>query len=499
MKLSQLVANALPIPAQWDIEFDQIATDSRTLEKGDLFIALPGEHGHGEQHLSSAIERGAVAVIVDGEAKFHTETSAYYEQVPVFYANNAAACFPQWVQNRYDIKDMPLVAVTGTNGKSSVTQYIAQLAQHCGEASAVFGTLGNGRWPNLAATKNTTSDLLTLVRQLHELKQADTQPPLKLASLEVSSHGLVQNRVAGLAFSTAVMTNLSQDHLDYHGDMDSYFAAKQQLFSDHSIQNALINIDDQYGQALAGDPAVQGQVMTYGTNANAQVRCQLLAMDSAGMHGQLSTPWGDAPIVLPLLGEFNLVNVTAAIAVLALQGMDFKQLCQAAETLQPVSGRMEVYSKAGAPTVVVDFAHTPEALRNVLKAMQPWQAGITTVFGCGGDRDRGKRPLMTAVAQELSEQVWLTNDNPRYEDPAQIIADALAACQESKVQATPKVEYDRASAIKQAIAATAPENVVLIAGKGHEAHQEIKGEKIPYNDAQLLVAQGYQRLGGGHD
>lgn len=489
MKLSQLVANDMYMPPEWDREFNHISIDSRTLAKGDLFIALPGLHEHGEQYIAAAIEQGAVAVLAAGAMAFRCEQSSHFSSVPVFFAEEVTRCFSQWVQHRYAINSMQLIAVTGTNGKSSVTQYIAQLAQLSGQPCGVFGTLGNGRWPNLKATHNTTSDLVTLAKELSEIKLEG----VNLAALEVSSHGLVQQRVAGLNFQTAVMTNLSQDHLDYHGNMPAYFAAKKQLFTDYQIQNALINIDDEYGQALAVDSAVQANILTYGKNPAAQVRCTLLAFDKHGMQAELTTPWGEAPLVLPLMGEFNLVNVTAAIAALALQGIDFNALCVAAKNLRPVKGRMEVYSKDKAPTVVVDFAHTPDALHNVLSALQPWQAEITTVFGCGGERDRSKRPLMCAVACELSKQVWLTDDNPRHESPEQIFNDVLKGC--SSVNA----EHDRTTAITQALAATSANSIVLIAGKGHETYQEIQGKKIPYNDGQLLVELGYQRLGGAHD
>lgn len=489
MKLSQLVGNDMYMPPEWDREFNHISTDSRAIEKGDLFIALQGLHEHGEQYVAAAIKQGAVAVLAAGDMAFRCEQSPFFNTVPVFFAEEVKQCFAQWVQHRYAINNMQLIAVTGTNGKSSVTQYIAQLAQHCGEPCGVFGTLGNGRWPDLKATKNTTSDLVTLAKELDEIKQTG----VNLAALEVSSHGLVQQRIAGLNFQTAIMTNLSQDHLDYHGSMEEYFAAKKQLFTDYKIKNALINIDDEYGQALAADPSVKANVITYGKNPDAQVRCTLLAFDKNGMHAELKSPWGVAQLVLPLMGEFNLVNVTAAIATLVLQGMDFNNLCAATKSLQAVKGRMEVYTKDNAPVVVVDFAHTPAALRIVLAALQPWQREITTVFGCGGERDRSKRPLMYAAARELSSQVWLTDDNPRNEDPVQIFNDVLNG------HTAVNAEHDRVKAITAAIAATSDSNIVLVAGKGHETYQEIKGEKIPYNDGQFLMELGYQRLGGGHD
>lgn len=489
MKLTQLVMNDMYMPPEWDREFKHICIDSREVEKGDLFIALPGVHEHGERYIAAALKQGAVAVLAAGDMSFRCEKSAHFAAVPVFYAQEVTECFSAWLQRRYAVNDMPLIAVTGTNGKSSVTQYIAQLAKLCGQPCGVFGTLGNGLWPDLKPTKNTTSDSVTLVKKLDELKQEN----VNLAAIEVSSHGLVQQRVAGLRFKTAVMTNLSQDHLDYHGSIKEYFAAKRQLFTDYEVEHALINIDDEYGQALAADSTITGQVMTYGKSQSAQVRCHLLSFDGAGMHAELNTPWGAAQLVLPLMGEFNLANVTAAIAVLALQGMSFEPLCAAASKIQPVKGRMEVYVKDNAPKVVVDFAHTPDALYNVLNALQPWQMKVITVFGCGGDRDRAKRPLMCDAACALSSQVWLTDDNPRFEDAEQIFNDVLNGRQGVNT------EHNRTAAITAALAAGDENTIVLIAGKGHEAYQEVKGEKIPYNDGQLLIELGYQRLGGNHD
>ncbi len=489
MKLSQLVMNDMYLPLEWDREFDHISTDSRTIKKGDLFVALPGVKEHGEKFIHAALANGAVAVLVAGDMAFRCEKSEHYSSVPVFYAPEVSQYFASWVRNRYSIHGMHLFAVTGTNGKSSVTQFIAQLADLCNEPCGLFGTLGNGRWPNLKATQNTTSDLITLVKELSAI-HADG---VNLAALEVSSHGLVQKRVEGLAFDTAVMTNLSQDHLDYHGSMEEYYAAKKQLFTSYHLENALINIDDQYGRTLATDGTVSANVYTYGMSEDAQIRCTLLDYNPQGMHAELKTPWGIAELTLPLMGEFNLVNVAAAISVLSLQGMEFQTLCEKAKYLRPVSGRMEVYVKENAPVVVIDFAHTPDALRNVLRALQPWQREITTVFGCGGDRDRTKRPLMCDVACELSAQVWLTDDNPRTENPEQIFNDVLNG------RAGVHTEHDRKRAISQALQAGGANSIVLIAGKGHEAYQDINGVKLPYNDGEFVQELGYQRLGGGND
>ncbi len=489
MKLTELIAGDFFLPPEWNREFRHMVTDSRDVQIGDLFIARQGLSGHGEAHIQTAVQQGAVAVIAEGPTAFRCEPSPHFPMVPVFFAPEVATQRAQWLHRRYRTETMALIGVTGTNGKSSVTQYIAQLAELCAIPCGVLGTLGNGRWGQLQPTRNTTPDLSVILRELESMQQQG----VNLAALEVSSHGLVQQRVAGLSFSTAVLTNLTQDHLDYHGSMEEYYAAKRLLFTRHAPGTALINTDDEYGRCLAADADVRARVITYGRNPGADVRYQLLALDVHGMHAELHTPWGNAQLVLPLIGEFNLANVCAAIAVLTLQGLEFSDLCQAAAHLQPVAGRMELYVKDDAPLAVVDFAHTPDALRNVLQALQPWHRPLTTVFGCGGDRDRSKRPLMCAAAAELSDQVWLTDDNPRYEDPQQIFADALSGGEDIHT------EHDRSVAIRTALQATPADGIVLIAGKGHEDYQDIMGVKHPYRDAAVLEQLGYRRAGGVHD
>ena len=488
MKLSVLIAEDLYFPREWDRELNHIICDSRLVQQGDLFIAKEGVNGHGRQYIDVAIERGAIAVFAEDEMSFECKSSKFYEQVPVFYWPEVKTYFRTWLERRYDINGMQLFAVTGTNGKSSVSQYIAQLASLCGKPCGVLGTLGNGVWPVLIPTANTTADLPIIMRDLADFKQQNVSH----AALEVSSHGLAQKRVAGLKFAAAIMTNLSQDHLDFHGTMENYFAAKRMLFTSYDIHTAIINIDDEYGYRLYQDEAIKAPKLSYGRAEKADIHYQLLAFDQHGVHAEIKSPWGVAQLVLPLIGEFNLANVSAAIAALASQGWDFKELCQQAKFLQPVAGRMELYQKANAPLAVIDFAHTPDALRNVLGALKPWQRPLTTVYGCGGDRDRAKRPLMTQAVAEFSDLIWLTDDNPRTENPEQIFQDAQVAGIALNTQ------HDRGAAITEAIAATAASGIVLIAGKGHEPYQDIKGVKHPYNDVDVLKKLGYQAVGRQH-
>ncbi|WP_430459953.1 UDP-N-acetylmuramoyl-L-alanyl-D-glutamate--2,6-diaminopimelate ligase [Thalassolituus sp. LLYu03] len=490
MKLSQIVMPELFMPPEWDRDVHHLIIDSRDVQPGDVFIARQGAAAHGAQHITDAVQRGAAAILAEGDAQgFRCEWNDDGDTIPVFISADIKQHLNTWLFRRYPLNSMSLIGVTGTNGKSSVTQYIAQLASACGEACGVLGTLGNGRWPQLAPTRNTTPDLSIILRNLSEL----TEQSVNLTAMEVSSHGLSQKRVAGIGFSIAVLTNLTQDHLDYHGTMDHYFAAKRALFVDHGVQIALINTDDEYGRRLAADKALTCKVMRYGRNAEADVRYRMTALTGAGIEAELTTPWGTGHLSLPLIGEFNLANASAAIAALAAKGLDFNALCAAASQLQPVAGRMELYTKAGAPMAVIDFAHTPDALSNVIGALKPWDKPLTTVFGCGGDRDRSKRPLMAAVVARESDFAVLTDDNPRTEDPHQIFADVLAGAPELAH------EHNRTAAIRQAVTSAGADGIVLIAGKGHENYQDIMGVKHPYSDESVLLSLGYQKAGGAHD
>lgn len=485
MKLSQLIANDFFLPLEWDREFEHLVADSRLVQRGDLFVARAEVGEHAEQYIDAAVANGAVAVLVAGEMGFDSKESPFFARVPVFYIEQVSTHYAIWLARRYPLNDMSLIGVTGTNGKSSVTQYIAQLAQ---QPCAVQGTLGNGIWPALTASANTTADLSIIRRQLNSYQQQGVQ----LAAMEVSSHGLAQQRVAGLEFAVAIMTNLSQDHLDYHGSMQAYYQAKKQLFTEYPVTTAVINIDDDYGMQLANDAAVLARKITYGTSAQADVYYQLQALTDHGMQAQIVSPWGEATLQLPLLGEFNLANTVAAIVALTLLGEDFQQLCAKAANLRPVAGRMEIYQKPNSASVIVDFAHTPAALANVLQALKPWQRSVTTVFGCGGDRDRSKRPLMMQAALADSDIVWLTDDNVRFEDPEQIFSDILVG------GFTAYQVHDRTTAIRSAIEQAPANGLVLIAGKGHENYQDIQGVKHPYSDQAVLAALGYQAMGGAH-
>ena len=485
MKLSQIVGDALYIPPEWDRDVAHLITDSRDVQSGDLFIARAGLSQHGSAFIDAAVAAGAAAVIAEGEAPFRCAANG----VPVFGIEAVSKHLVSWLQSRYPLAlEARLVGVTGTNGKSSVTQYVAQLLDSAGEKCAVIGTLGNGIWPELAPTRNTSPDICVTYRLLHDMQAQGA----RYAALEVSSHALEQGRVDGLSFAVAVLTNITQDHLDYHGTMEAYFQAKAKLFRGDRTAAAVINTDDEWGQRLWGYPGRPVNAVSLGQN-DADVLYHSLHATAEGMKATLDSRWGRAELSLSLAGDFNVANAAAAISVLVLLGFDYDAVTLAAAELRPVAGRMELYVAAGQPAAVVDYAHTPDALDNVIAALQHDDTPVTLVFGCGGDRDRSKRPLM-ADAASAAAQVWVTDDNPRNEDPEQIFADI----RQSQYADEFEFLHDRAEAIRAALNGTPQQGVLLIAGKGHEDYMDIRGVRHPYSDEAVLRQLGYQKAGGAH-
>ena len=457
--------------------------DSRDVNPGDVFVAIKGHELDGGQFIAKAIEKGAVAVIADRLCEFDVAFESLYlvSELDKKLAELASRFYDKPSHN------LDLIGVTGTNGKSTTTAMIAHLAQYCNTQSAIIGTLGFGHPDNLTPLINTTPSAVDLQHILSDLHQADK----KLVAMEVSSHGLVQHRVAQCQFKAAVFTNLSRDHLDYHGDMASYGDAKLMLFRDFAPQLVVLNQDDnQAGQWL--EKYDFNNLICYGRKNLAPKNAQYVYFSDVdysdeGISAQLSTSWGDIKVKSPLFGEFNLYNLTAALATLLGLGYPLEQLIAGCQQLQPVAGRMQAFSVAGKPTCVVDYAHTPEALALALQALQKHvPGGVSCVFGCGGDRDKGKRVLMAQAAEKNANKVIITSDNPRSEDPNVIIAEVasgLAAPQSAHLEA------DRASAISYAINNAASNEVVLIAGKGHEDYQIIGDERIDFCDRQFVQEQ----------
>jgi UDP-N-acetylmuramoyl-L-alanyl-D-glutamate--2,6-diaminopimelate ligase len=487
----------LPIPS---VHIEGLVTDNRDVNPGDCFIALAGITQHGKVFIDDAVARGATSILLEVAEEDIAGVNenlniSYRAGVPVIAVNNLKAIVNKILIDFYQLSssafNMRLMAVTGTNGKSSITRFAAQMSHGLQQPTGLMGTLGFGVWPNITASKNTTPELAVLLRQFAMMK---TQGAAQVA-MEVSSHGIEQQRIEGLTFETAVFANLSQDHLDYHGDMESYFAIKRQLFISPKLQHAIINIDDEYGQRLFVDEAISAKKISYGFSAAADVRVVDWTMRSDAIDAVITTPWGDASFSINMVGDFNLANVLAAISLLAVEKQfSFTEIIDSIKHISAAPGRMQTYSKAGCASAVVDFAHTPDALKNVLATLKKQSQGkLAVVFGCGGNRDASKRPQMANIAQTFADRIVLTADNPRKENVKNIIEDMQAGLVDSASELV-SIELDRGKAIALVLAELNADDLLLIAGKGHEAYQDIAGIKIPYSDEATLLSLGYQDI-----
>lgn len=484
MKLSAIFATDMFFPVEWDRNIKHLVTDTRDVTAGDVFICRINDGARSEQYIKEAIESGAVAVLAEGNAGFKSQSNiAQNNVVPIFYFSEINTRIPSWCQRRYqNINQLTIFGVTGTNGKSSVTQYIAQILAHLGTRCGVLGTLGNGVWPNLKVSRNTTPDIAIVYRYLSDMADEG----INYVAMEVSSHGIDQGRVEGLIFDHLIYTNITHDHLDYHGSFEAYAECKKSLMQSCVVKSVLINGDDATLQSWM--PLEDVLARTYGVDSRHDIQIDQVQPSDYGMTAYMSSPWGDALIDLPLVGAFNIHNAVAAISVIAAAGFEFNAILSAIEYLAPADGRMELYRDSRGALAVIDFAHTPDALKNVLSALSFWKRPIATVFGCGGERDPLKRPLMGKIATELSDYVWLTDDNPRNEDPDKIFNDVLMINSNHEIHAI----HDRKQAISSAIASVDENTILVIAGKGHENYQEIKGEKIKYSDKSVLEEFGFQ-------
>lgn len=473
-----------------DQSFQHLTLDSRAIKHGDVFLALPGHKVDGRQFIEKAFALGAVAVLVHtdepeqhGSIQLNTRSECSLQVYFYQLARHVSALAAQ----RYPVKHAPakqlgIIGITGTNGKTSTSQLIAQLSSLLSHKAAVMGTLGNGLWGELVDSGNTTADAITLMRQLHEFEAQGAS----VCAMEVSSHGLVQGRVDAVPFDVAVFTNLSRDHLDYHGDMRSYAEAKQQLFRMDALAHGLLNLDDAVGEAwLTELKATQTQLWGFSTQGHksAAFYTQDAHFNDQGVSATFVWPQGKALLQSPLLGAFNLSNLVAALAALYLQGADMHELLAKTAHLTPVAGRMERFTTADKVTLVVDYAHTPDAIEQALSALRLHCTGdLWCVFGCGGDRDKGKRPLMAQAAEQFADRVMITSDNARSEDPQQIITDILQGLLQPQAALT---EVNRITAIKQVVAQAKPGDVILLAGKGHETYQEAAGVRHDYDERAL--------------
>jgi UDP-N-acetylmuramoyl-L-alanyl-D-glutamate--2,6-diaminopimelate ligase len=459
----------------------RITSDSRQVGSGDAFAAWPGTRVDGRAFIPDAIARGAGSVLWESRG-FRWDTAW---PVPNAGVERLAAKLGYVANVVYGnpSRDLWMVGVTGTNGKTTTSQWIAQGLDDAGRRCGVIGTLGIGLHGDLEPAPNTTPDAAVFHETLARFRDAGA----KAVSMEVSSIGLDQGRVNGATFDVAVFTNLTRDHLDYHGTMEAYAEAKYRLFNARGVGRAVINVDDGWGRRFAdrlrGSPV---DVIGYGLQGG-RLRAGAVTQTEAGLRLRIEGDWGSGEVAVPVLGAFNVSNLLAVIATLLASGVEFGAALAAVARLKPVPGRLERLGGGSLPLVVIDYAHTPDALEKALDAVRPVVAAghrLHCVFGCGGDRDAGKRPIMGEVAARLADRLIVTSDNPRGEDPQAIIDQVMAGVLSGAAEAV----AERQVAIFTAIHQATPGDVVLLAGKGHETYQEIAGVRHPFSDAEVALA-----------
>jgi UDP-N-acetylmuramoyl-L-alanyl-D-glutamate--2,6-diaminopimelate ligase len=491
-------------PADWRaieaLGVRRLTNDSRALEPGDTFVAYPGQARDGRDFIAQAVASGAASVLWE-RGGFEWDPRWRLPNRGVRDLRRHAGEIASRVYGRPSSR-LRVVGITGTNGKTTCSQWIAQALTRAGRRCAVIGTLGYGMRPPLRPTPNTTPDALWLHAQLADFARRGAQA----VAMEVSSIGLDQDRVAGIEFDAALFTNLSRDHLEYHRTMRRYGEAKARLFAWESLRHAVVNLDDGFGAELARRVRRPGlSVIGYGFEAGARrgrvdpvqssrVTGLRLVTAARGVNFDVRTPWGAAHVASPVLGRYNAYNLLGTLAVLLAGGIPLKRAVAAVSAVKPVPGRLQRLGGGDRPLVIVDYAHTPDALKQVLttlrellssqpSAVSRQPSRLICVFGCGGDRDRGKRPQMGSIAARLADRLVVTSDNPRSEDPRAIIDEIVEGMDgDSGAVVT---DPDRRAAIQGAVAEARRGDIVLIAGRGHEAYQEIGGTRQPFSDAAV--------------
>jgi UDP-N-acetylmuramoyl-L-alanyl-D-glutamate--2,6-diaminopimelate ligase len=475
--------DAASLLAKLGVPVTRVTSDSRRVAPGDAFAAYPGAQRDGRTFIAEAIGRGAGGILWEQQG-FVWDRAWRLPHLPVENLKARLGAIADRVYGRPS-RELWMIGVTGTNGKTSCAHWIAAGLAADGRRVAVLGTLGNGFWGALEEAPNTTPDAALLHETLRSLATDGAQA----VAMEVSSHGIEQGRVNGVAFDVALFTNLSRDHLDYHGTMAAYGAAKAKLFAWPELRVGVINADDTFGQSLIDASRSAGRkVLTYGFGA-ADVVGTRLTVSARGLAFAVETPWGKGEIHTRLAGAFNAANLLGVLAVLLLSGVRIEAAVAVLAGVEAPPGRMQRFGGDGAPLAIVDYAHTPDALDKVLSSLRKAVADdgrLICVFGCGGDRDRGKRPEMGRVAAGLADRVIVTSDNPRSEEPEAIASDIVHG-----IRATGNrryaIELDRAQAIAEAIRDAGAGDVVLIAGKGHEPYQETAGVRHPFLDADHVA------------
>jgi UDP-N-acetylmuramoyl-L-alanyl-D-glutamate--2,6-diaminopimelate ligase len=480
MSLHQLLAGeTITLPIGFDPMVEGLSIDSRALKTGDAFVALAGASTHGLRFLEQAKAANVAAVLFEPPAPEGTMLPREAIAVPELRAR-----LGRLADRFYDApsKHLQVTGVTGTNGKTSTVQLIAQALSLHGERAGTIGTLGAGLYGRHVAGERTTPDVIAVHRLLAQLREEGATQ----VAMEVSSHALDQGRVDAVAFKVAVFTNLTRDHLDYHGTMEEYGRAKARLFAWPTLRAVVVNLDDAFGAQLidAAPAGVRRIGLSSREAAGATLEALAPRLSPAGLYFRLSEGGDAHDVASPLLGRFNIDNLLAVAGALRALDWSLEEVAAVLPKLSPVDGRMSrAGGRDGLPLVVVDYAHTPDALQQALSSLREHTPGrLTCVFGCGGDRDRGKRPQMAAIAQAGADRVIVTDDNPRSEDGDEIVRDILEGFSSP---AAASVERDRRRAIALALAGTNSGDVVLVAGKGHEAYQEVNGVRTPFDDLSV--------------
>lgn len=481
--LKQLLRGFAALEEQQDIEISGIASDSRAVQPNYVFFASQGKKNQRNDFINDALQRGASAVVVDAEQDVEVSCD-----VPVIRIKQLSKNLGLIASRYYGdpSSQLKLIGITGTNGKTSCSHLLAQCLDLQGYRCGIIGTMGCGFYEDLQPVANTTPGPIELQSHLYALLCAGADHVV----MEVSSHGLEQFRTVGCEFNVAVFTNLSRDHLDYHGSMEVYGAAKLKLFAERSLTAVIVNLDDDFATRVV-DVVAEG-VTIIGVSLEGQtsskvsssINGKIIDKSLSGTRVAANTSWGGSEFFTHLLGDYNVSNALLVLAVILYEGESLEKAMHALQFLKAPKGRLESFTAENKALVVVDYAHTPDALEKVLHTLQAHTAGdLWVVFGCGGDRDKGKRPQMGRIAEKFANHICLTDDNPRSEPSAQIIDDILQGIQNPAVVI---VEPEREAAIRRVITAAAANDIVLIAGKGHEDYQIVGDQVIPFSDRDVV-------------
>lgn len=484
-KLRQLLQNITDLNKIPDINISGLALDSREIKPGYLFFAYQGSSIDGKQFIDQAITNGAAVILCDTNKPLSTLT--HKNNIPIIALPNLTKTIGQIAANFYDnpSKNMLAIGITGTNGKTSISYLLTSALQKLGKQASLIGTLGYGNPGSLTPSDYTSPNPIMLQHILANFKKQN----INTVIMETSSHALDQDRFSGIEIKFGTFTNLTHDHLDYHKTINEYAAAKQRLFTQTSIQNGIFNLDDPIGlkwfEQFKNNFAVYG----YTLNPNKFSATNITAANNIqaqpnGISAEILSPWGNGKLISPLMGRFNLSNLLAVVANLCIMGYKLNDILSIIPELQPVPGRMQTIIDKDKPLVVVDFSHTPDALQQALRTLREHCHGkLFCVFGCGGGRDRKKRPKMGQIAEQLADHVIITNDNVRFEDPQRIANDILEGLTHPNKAI---IELDRVKAITHTIKRATTKDIVLLAGKGHEPYQIIGNKKLPFNDIEIV-------------